>query len=79
MTAGPEVQSTSQNNVPAIRAWSSGSGPLVRPLSAGVYHKPELSSVDEKTSTDQAKTIDKSSPIIDAIQRELKKISDDKV
>jgi hypothetical protein len=75
MTADPiEV---SQNPVPTIRAWTSGSGSnLVRPLSAGVYHKPKLSVTDERLEIDRTRAMS-ASPIIDAIQKELKRISNE--
>lgn len=79
MTAGPDAQppQQQQNPVPTIRAWTSGSGSnLVRPLSAGVYHKPILSIAEEKENAERTRAMS-ASPIIDAIQKELKRISND--
>jgi len=75
MTAGPDTES-SQNPVPTIRAWTSSSSNsnLVRPLSAGVYHKPEAAT--NKTEIDRSRAMS-ASPIIDAIQKELRRISGD--
>lgn len=74
MTAGPP-ENPPQNPAPTIRAWTSNSGSnLVRPLSAGVYHKPNLSAVEEKDKIDRSRAMS-ASPIIDAIQKELKRIS----
>jgi len=75
MTAGSDFPSkTIQSNVaPPIKAWTSGSGSLVRPLSSGVYHKPKLSVAEEETNTDRTRAMS-ASPIIDAIQKELEKI-----
>jgi hypothetical protein len=75
MTADP-IEVTPQNPVPTIRAWTSGSSTLVRPLSAGVYHKPKLSVTDEKAEIDRTRAMS-ASPIIDAIQKELKRISNE--
>lgn len=76
MTAGPPDTQPPQNPVPTIRAWTSGSGPLVRPLSAGVYHKPNLTVTDERAEIDRTRAMS-ASPIIDAIQKELKRISNE--
>lgn len=76
MTAGPPDTLPPQNPVPTIRAWTSGSGPLVRPLSAGVYHKPNLTVTDERAEIDRTRAMS-ASPIIDAIQKELKRISNE--
>lgn len=77
MTAGPDTHQT-QNPVPSIHAWTSGSGStLVRPLSAGIYHKPNLTA-DDKTELERTRAMS-ASPIIDAIQKELKRITDDKI
>lgn len=75
MTAGPPDTQPPQNPVPSLRAWTSGSGSLVRPLSAGVYHKPNLSA-DELLEINRTRAMS-ASPIIDAIQKELKRISND--
>lgn len=67
-----------QKPIPTIHAWSSGSGSaLVRPMSAGIYHKPEIASSDDKLKVDRSRAMS-ASPIIDAIQKELKRISDEK-
>lgn len=79
MTAGPPDTQPPQNPVPTIRAWTSTSGSgsnLVRPLSAGIYHKPNLSAADEKARIDRTRAMS-ASPIIDAIQKELKRISNE--
>lgn len=77
MTAGPPDTQQPQNPVPTIRAWTSASGSnLVRPLSAGVYHKPTLSVADERAEIDRTRAMS-ASPIIDAIQKELKRISNE--
>lgn len=76
MTAGPPDNQVPQNKVSTIRAWTSGSGPLVRPLSAGVYHKPSLTAADERAEIDRTRAMS-ASPIIDAIQKELKRISNE--
>lgn len=77
MTAGAHDTQQSQNPVPTIHAWTSASGSnLVRPLSAGVYHKPHLSATDEKGEMDRIRAMS-ASPIIDAIQKELKRINND--
>lgn len=72
-----EVQTT--NPIPTIHAWSSSSGSaLVRPMSAGIYHKPEISSsTEDRLKVDRGRAMS-ASPIIDAIQKELKRISDEK-
>lgn len=75
MTAGPPDAPPPQNPAPTIRAWTANSGSnLVRPLSAGVYHKPNLSAVEEKEQIERTRAMS-ASPIIDAIQKELKRIS----
>lgn len=66
-----------ENPIPAIEAWQSKSHSNLRPFSAGVYHKPKLSIHEESTTTT---TVNRTramsaSPIIDAIQKELKRIS----
>jgi hypothetical protein len=67
-----------QNPIPTIHAWTSGSGSaLVRPMSAGIYHKPGITSTDDHLKVDRSRAMS-ASPIIDAIQKELKRISDDK-
>lgn len=50
----------------------------MRPFSAGVYHKPKLTIHEEKTAPASAVNRTRAmsaSPIIDAIQKELKRIS----
>lgn len=67
-----------QKPIPSIHAWQSGSGSLlVRPMSAGIYHKPDIGSSEEKLRTDRSRAMS-ASPIIDAIQKELKRISNEK-
>lgn len=75
LTAGASETQAQKNPVPTIHAWTSGSGSnLVRPLSAGVYHKPILSANDEEKEMDRLRAMS-ASPILDAIQKELKKIN----
>ena len=75
-TADHSVNQT-QNPIPTIHAWTSGSGSaLVRPMSAGIYHKPS-STNDDHLKVDRSRAMS-ASPIIDAIQKELKRISDEK-
>lgn len=77
MTAEPHQPS--QNPIPSIRAWtSSASGSnSMRPLSAGIYHKPELPvQSGEKLTIDRMRAMS-ASPIIDAIQKELRRINQD--
>lgn len=76
MTAGDPDTQPSQNPQPTLRAWTSGSGSLVRPLSAGFYHKPSLSIANEQMEINRTRAMS-ASPIIDAIQRELKRIDND--
>lgn len=68
-------------NPPTIEAWQSRShSNLVRPLSAGIYHNPQLTIPEESlvTSANSRTTRAMSaSPIIDAIQKELKRISNE--
>lgn len=69
-----------QNPIPSIHAWASGggsSGGLMRPMSAGIYHKPNAAPLDDKIKIDRSRAMS-ASPIIDAIQKELKRISNDK-
>ena len=75
MTAGPpEIHE--HPTPPITRAWASGSGtPLVRPLSAGIYHKPIIPSDPRNGSPHDRIRAMSSSPIIDAIQNELKRIN----
>lgn len=66
-----------QNPLPTIHAWS-GSGSNLRPMSAGVYHKPEIAtSENDRVKIDRNRAMS-ASPIIDAIQQELKRISNEK-
>ncbi|KAL7030859.1 hypothetical protein ACKWTF_006810 [Chironomus riparius] len=75
-TADHSVNQT-QNPITPIHAWTSGSGSaLVRPMSAGIYHKP-CSTNDDHLKVDRSRAMS-ASPIIDAIQKELKRISDEK-
>lgn len=70
----PDIQP--QNPLPTIHAWSSGSGANLRPMSAGVYHKPDGTRADEMRKIDRSRAMS-ASPIIDAIQEELKRISNE--
>lgn len=75
MTAGPP-DIHEYPTPPITRAWASGSGtPLVRPLSAGVYHKPLIPTDSRNGSPNDRIRAISSSPIIDAIQNELKRIN----
>lgn len=67
-----------QNLLPTIHAWSSGSGANLRPMSAGVYHKPDGTKREEMRKIDRSRAMS-ASPIIDAIQEELKRISNEKL
>ena len=70
-------ENQTQNPIPTIHAWTSGSGSaLVRPMSAGIYHKPGITS-SSQLKVDRSRAMS-ASPIIDAIQKELKRISDEK-
>lgn len=69
----PDLQP--QKPLPTIHAWSSGSGANLRPMSAGIYHKPDA---EEMKKIDRNRAMS-ASPIIDAIQEELKRISNEKL
>lgn len=66
------------------RAWSSGApSPLVRPMSAGPFHRPSVPSVDvtRVLNVQSQSTADRSNlsttPLIKAIQSELQKFNRD--
>lgn len=70
----PDIQPP--NPQPTIHAWSGSSNNL-RPMSAGIYHKPDVTSSEERLKMDRHRAMS-ASPIIDAIQEELKRISNEK-
>lgn len=81
LTAGPSKCSIDKSIPPSpSRAWSSGShSPLVRPMSAGPFHKPQTPNVDVTRILAPKKIVDKTTlstaPLIEAIQNELKKFN----
>ena len=80
-TAGPNktsiINQSSQPPSPNFKAWGSGTAsPLVRPLSAGPFHRPLPPNVDvtrilASQNTDKAQL--SAAPLIEAIQNELQK------
>lgn len=72
----PDIQP--QNPLPTIHAWSgSSSSNNLRPMSAGIYHRPDVSTSEERIKIDRNRAMS-ASPIIDAISEELKRISNEK-
>ena len=80
-TAQPEKTSISNHSTqppsPNMGAWGSGGvhQPLVRPLSAGPFHRP----AETPPSTNQSLNKDdlSAAPLIEAIQNELRKFKRD--
>lgn len=75
MTAGPP-DIHEYPTPPITRAWASGSGtPLVRPLSAGIYHKPLIPTDPRNGSPYDRTGAVSSSPIFNSIQNEINRIN----
>lgn len=64
---------------PSKGAWRSGApSPLVRPLSAGPFHRPEMNAPMARNLTPQSEAVQQTTaPLIAAIHNELKKFTRD--
>ncbi|KAG4068410.1 hypothetical protein HA402_007930 [Bradysia odoriphaga] len=80
-TAVPSKTSNENRTTPPSpynkKAWgSSAPSPLIRPLSAGPFHRPEPPAVDVvRVLAPHSSTILSTAPLIEAIQNELKKFN----